>query len=128
MDTKEKWSEAHPVGSKVRILCCESHEWNVVSKAFFVPGQHCVLLEKGGNQLAVPLEAIKGTRELFLPNVKGDAAAVETLVQQGSYSPSHPPACSVSFVIYWMGERWRAFCKPLLLVYSHRSYPIRSMP
>ena len=30
-------------------------------------------------------------------NVKGDAAAVKTLVQQGSFSPSHPPTCSLSY-------------------------------
>jgi hypothetical protein len=73
MDTNKKWSEANPVGSKVRILCCESQEMEVVTEAFFVPGQHCVLLKNGDHQLVVPLDAIKGTRELFLPNVKEHA-------------------------------------------------------
>jgi hypothetical protein len=27
-------------------------------------------------------------------NVKGDASARGTLIQQGGFSPSHPPACS----------------------------------
>ena len=30
-----------------------------------------------------------------MANVKGDAAARWTSIQLGSYSPSHPPACSV---------------------------------
>ena len=68
MDTNKEWSEANPVGSKVRMLCCEGQEMEVVTEAFFVPGQHCVLLKNGGHQLVVPLDAIKGTRELFLPN------------------------------------------------------------
>ena len=32
--------------------------------------------------------------DISLPNVKGDARREETPVQQGSHSPSHPPACS----------------------------------
>ena len=37
----------------------------------------------------------------LLANVKGDARREETSVQQGSFSPSHPPACSL---LRLMGE------------------------
>jgi hypothetical protein len=69
MDTNKEWSKAHPVGSKVQ-LCSGKAEYSVVSEAFFAPGQHCVLLENEGHQLAVPLDAIKGFMEMFLPNVE----------------------------------------------------------
>ena len=71
MDTNEKWTMAHPVGSKVQ-LGCSDQELEVMTEAFYVPGQHCVLLKMGDTQMAVPLDAIKGFKELFLPNAKDD--------------------------------------------------------
>jgi len=50
-------------------------------KAVTISGQNARVV--GGMWLA----------EFDRQNVKGDASAVETPVQQGGFSPSHPPAC-----------------------------------
>ena len=71
MDTKTKWSEAHPVGSTVKMEC--GMEVQVLTAPFDVPVQTCVLVKLGKEQMAFSLSSFEGYDDLFLPNVKEHA-------------------------------------------------------